>query len=330
MIKKSLLLAVAISIPTIALGQGYAEHEQAAGFIDEMVQEHAFERQQVLDVLAAATRQQAILDAISRPAERVRPWKEYRQIFLTPQRLQRGLEFWQQHVAALARAEQDYGVAPEYIVAIIGVETMYGGNTGRYSVLDALATLGFDYPPRQDFFRRQLREFFLLTREQDVDPASLTGSYAGAMGLAQFMPGSYRAYAVDFNADGKIDIWHDAEDAIGSVANYFVEHGWQPQAEVTVQAWPQHDKALELVSTALAPQHTVTSLQEQGWQLERQVAGDEPATLFALEADDGMQYWLGLPNFETITRYNRSNMYAMAVQQLAQQLRAEYEAQQND
>lgn len=330
MIRKALLLAMAISIPTLAGAQGYAEHEQAAAFIDELVREHDFERQQVVEVLAAAKRQQAILDAISRPAERVRPWKEYRQIFLTPQRLQRGLEFWQQHAAALARAEQEYGVAPEYVVAIIGVETMYGGNTGRYSVLDALATLGFDYPPRQDFFRRQLREFFLLSREQDVDPASLTGSYAGAMGLAQFMPGSYRAYAVDFNGDGKIDIWQDAEDAIGSVANYFVEHGWQPQAEVTVQAWPQHDKALELVSTSLAPQHTVAVLQQQGWQLAEQVADGQPATLFSLEADDGLQYWLGLPNFETITRYNRSNMYAMAVQQLAQQLRAEFEAQQND
>lgn len=329
MLKKA-LLSVALSFPLTALAQGYADHEQAAAFIDELVTENEFERDYVEQVLASATKQQAILDAISRPAERVKPWHEYRQIFLTERRLQQGLEFWRDNQQALERAAQEYGVPAQYLVSIIGVETMYGANTGRYAVLDALTTLGFDYPPRQDFFRRQLKELFLLAREQELDPASLTGSYAGAMGLGQFMPGSYRAYAVDFNADGKIDIWHDTEDAIGSVANYFVEHGWQAGETVTIQMQPPADADLTSISGSLNPVASLQQLLEQGWQpLETasQLDGQQQVTLFALEADDGMQYWVGLPNFQTITRYNRSQMYAMAVHQLAQQLQDSFEVE---
>lgn len=299
--KKTLLLLLLVLVQVTARAQGYAGHEQAAGFIELMVQEHGFEQQQIEQFLADARPRQAILDAISRPAERVRPWHEYRKIFLTEKRLQQGLKFWQQNARALAGAEQQYGVAAEYIVAIIGVETMYGANTGSYRVLDALATLGFDYPPRQDFFRRQLVEFLLLAREQQLEPGSLTGSYAGAMGLPQFMPGSYRAYAVDFNNDGHIDIWQDAEDAIGSVANYFAVHGWRSGEPV------------------------VRQLQDG-----EQAADEEQGISFSLETETGLQHWFGLPNFVTITRYNRSNMYAMAVHQLAQQLKAAHETAENE
>ncbi len=299
--KKTLLLLLLVLVQVTARAQGYAGHEQAAGFIELMVQEHGFEQQQIEQFLADARPRQAILDAISRPAERVRPWHEYRKIFLTEKRLQQGLKFWQQNARALAGAEQQYGVAAEYIVAIIGVETMYGANTGSYRVLDALATLGFDYPPRQDFFRRQLVEFLLLAREHQLEPGSLTGSYAGAMGLPQFMPGSYRAYAVDFNNDGHIDIWQDAEDAIGSVANYFAVHGWRSGEPV------------------------VRQLQDG-----EQAADEEQGISFSLETETGLQHWFGLPNFVTITRYNRSNMYAMAVHQLAQQLKAAHETAENE
>jgi membrane-bound lytic murein transglycosylase B len=188
-------------------------------FIAEMTREHGFADEQLRDLFKQAERKQAILDAISRPAERVKPWKEYRPIFLTDARIAQGRGFLaREHAKRWQRAEREYGVPAEIIVAIIGVETFYGRNTGSWRVIDALSTLGFDYPPRQPFFRQQLKEFLLLTREEQVDPLTLKGSYAGAMGLPQFMPSSFRAYAVDFDADGRIDIWNNPTDAIGSVA----------------------------------------------------------------------------------------------------------------
>ena len=181
-------------------------------------------------------RKQNILDAIARPAEKTKPWSEYRDVFLTDSRISEGVEFWRANAAALARAQQEYAVPPEIVVAIIGVETRYGRNAGTYRVLDALATLAFDYPPRSDFFRGELTEFLLLAREEGVDPRSLTGSYAGAMGYGQFIPSSFRNYAVDFDGDGKRNIWTNPHDAIGSVANYFGEHGWTADGHVVEPA----------------------------------------------------------------------------------------------
>lgn len=205
-------------------------------FIAEMTRDYGFAGEQLRDLFKQAERKQAILDAISRPAERVKPWKEYRPIFLTDSRIAQGVDFWRENEAALTRAETEYGVPAEIIVAIIGVETFYGRNTGSHRVIDALSTLGFDYPPRQPFFRQQLKEFLLLTREEQVDPLTLKGSYAGAMGLPQFMPSSFRAYAVDFDGDGRIDIWNNPTDAIGSAASYFKQHGWTAGGPVVARA----------------------------------------------------------------------------------------------
>lgn len=205
-------------------------------FIAEMTRDYGFASEQLRDLFKQAERKQAILDAISRPAERVKPWKEYRPIFLTDSRVAQGVDFWRENEAALSRAEAEYGVPAEIIVAIIGVETFYGRNTGSHRVIDALSTLGFDYPPRQPFFRQQLKEFLLLTREEQVDPLTLKGSYAGAMGLPQFMPSSFRAYAVDFDGDGHIDIWNNPTDAIGSAASYFKQHGWAAGEPVVARA----------------------------------------------------------------------------------------------
>lgn len=324
MIKKLLLTTLLAGGLPVAMAQNYAGNELVAEFIEEMVQEHGFATEYLQELFASANKQQGILDAISRPAERVRPWKDYHPIFLTEQRRERGLAFWREHAEALERAEQQYGVPAEYIVAIIGVETMYGGNTGRHGVLDALSTLSFDYPPRAPFFRSQLREFLLLVREEQLDATQLTGSYAGAMGLPQFMPGSFRAFAVDFNDDGKIDIWTDATDAIGSVANYFVKHGWQAGEPVAVRAQLESAAAEQGLTGSLTPRNTVAELLEQGWLPEQELDAHAKATAFKLEADDGPEYWLGLQNFQTITRYNRSEMYAMAVTRLAQQLAQEY------
>jgi membrane-bound lytic murein transglycosylase B len=296
--------------------------EKVAEFVREMTEDYGFASEQVVELLAQAERKQAILDAISRPAERVKPWKEYRPIFITDSRIAQGVDFWRENEAALTRAEQEFGVPAEVIVAIIGVETFYGRNTGNYRVIDALSTLGFDYPPRQPFFRQQLKEFLLLAREEQVDPLALTGSYAGAMGLPQFMPSSFRAYAVDFDEDGRIDIWKNPVDAIGSAANYFKQHGWTAGAPVVARAEVKGDQHSEGLTEGLEPSKNAAELRELGWQWKTpsEMASDTAVTAFRLDGADGDEYWVGLPNFYVITRYNRSVMYAMAVHQLADKL----------
>ena len=296
--------------------------EKVEDFVREMTQGYGFASEQVIEVLAQAERKQVILDAISRPAERVKAWKEYRPIFMTDSRVAQGVDFWRENEAALARAEQEFGVPAQVIVAIIGVETFYGRNTGNYRVIDALSTLGFDYPPRQPFFRQQLKEFLLLAREEQVDPLTLTGSYAGAMGLPQFMPSSFRAYAVDFDADGRIDIWKNPVDAIGSAANYFKQHGWTAGAPVVARATVSGERHGEGLTEGLEPVLKAAELRELGWQwpTETEMANDIAVTAFRLDGADGDEYWVGLPNFYVITRYNRSVMYAMAVHQLSEQL----------
>ncbi len=301
----------------------YAQHPLVGPFIEEMNAEYGFVSESLQSLFAQAERKQTILDAISRPAERVKLWKEYRPIFITQARVDNGVEFWAKNQEALQRAEQEYGVPAEFIVAIIGVETIYGGNTGSHRVIDALSTLAFDYPPRAPFFRQQLKEYLLLTREEQVNPLSFKGSYAGAMGLPQFMPGSFRAYAVDFDNDGHIDIWQNPSDAVGSVANYFIQHGWQPGQQVVVRADIKSaataDKGL---SDSLDPKVTVEQLKGIGWTPRTPVAQDAQVTAFRLDAEQGPEYWIGLANFHAITRYNRSVMYAMAVNELAELLAA--------
>jgi len=289
-------------------------------FIAEMTRDYGFASEQLRDLFKQAERKQAILDAISRPAERVKPWKEYRPIFLTDSRVAQGVDFWRENEAALSRAEAEYGVPAEIIVAIIGVETFYGRNTGSHRVIDALSTLGFDYPPRQPFFRQQLKEFLLLTREEQVDPLTLKGSYAGAMGLPQFMPSSFRAYAVDFDGDGHIDIWNNPTDAIGSAASYFKQHGWAAGEPVVAQAKVSGERFEEGLTVGLESQKNAGEMRALGWQFDKSVADQTAVTAFRLEGAEGDEYWLGLPNFYVITRYNRSVMYAMAVHQLSQLL----------
>lgn len=309
----------ALATAPTALAADY-EGDKVAEFVHEMTRDYGFASEQVIELLGQAERKQAILDAISRPAERVKPWKEYRPIFITDSRIAQGVDFWRQNEKALARAEEVYGVPAEIIVAIIGVETFYGRNTGSHRVIDALATLGFDYPPRQPFFRQQLKEFLLLAREEQVDPLVLKGSYAGAMGLPQFMPSSFRAYAVDFDDDGHIDIWSNPTDAIGSAASYFKQHGWVSGAPVVARATVSGERHAEGLTTGLEPVKKLAELRELGWKVETRMPDDTPVTAFRLEGAEGDEYWLGLPNFYVITRYNRSVMYAMAVHQLADKL----------
>ena len=306
-----------LGIAAPALAGDYQNSPAVDQFIAEMVRDQGFAAPQLKALFAQVERKQPILDAISRSAERGRPWKEYRPIALTEARSSRGVEFWKQHAEALARAEREYGVPAQVIVAIIGVETFFGRNTGNWRVIDALATLGFDYPPRADFFRKELREFLLLTREQRVDPLGVTGSYAGAMGMPQFMPSSFRAYAVDFDHDGHIDIWNDPEDAIGSVASYFQRHGWVAGDPVATRARVAGTRFADGLTQGLEPVKSVGDLRQLGWTPLDAVDDRYAVTAFRLEGEQGDEFWMGLPNFYVITRYNRSVMYALAVHQLA-------------
>ena len=313
-------LAGILGTPASSVAGDYEGSPQVAEFVGEMTRDYGFAGEQLMGVFREVERKQAILDAISRPAERVKPWKDYRPIFITDARIARGVDFWRQHEAALARAEQEYGVPAQVIVAIIGVETFFGRNTGNYRVIDALSTLGFDYPPRADFFRKELREFLLLARDEQVDPMTLKGSYAGAMGLPQFMPSSFRAYAVDFDGDGHINIWSDPTDAIGSVASYFSRHGWVAGEPVVSRADVRGARADEGLSPGLEPTKTVGELRGLGWSSHDALRDDLPVVAFKLDGEAGPEYWMGLKDFYVITRYNRSAMYAMAVHQLSQML----------
>nr|WP_252274866.1 lytic murein transglycosylase B [Pseudomonas subflava] len=318
-------VAVVAAFGLVGQAQAVGEYQgspKVAEFVGEMTRDYGFAAEQLTTLFDQVERKQAILDAISRPAEKVKPWKEYRPIFITEARISKGVDFWNKHAEALARAEKEYGVPAEVIVSIIGVETFYGGNTGSWRVLDALSTLCFDYPPRAEFFCQQLREFLILAREQQVDPLTLKGSYAGAMGLPQFMPSSFRAYAVDFDGDGHIDIWTNPVDAIGSVASYFKRHGWTTGEAVVSRAQVKGEQADSGLTQGLDPVKNVGELRALGWVSADVLRDDIPVTAFRFDGAEGQEYWMGLPNFYVITRYNRSAMYAMAVHQLSGELAA--------
>jgi membrane-bound lytic murein transglycosylase B len=299
--------------------ENYAGHEQATQFIDYMVTRHQMSRDDLESLLGNAKRRQSILDAISRPAEG-KPWYEYRPIFLTQSRIEGGIEYWNDNEAVLDKASRHFGVDKRAIVAIIGVETRYGNNTGRYRVLDALATLAFDYPPRSKFFRGELEQFLLLAREEDVDPRDALGSYAGAMGYGQFIPSSYRRYAVDFDKNGKRDLWNSAWDIIGSIANYLHVHGWEPGQPVAVPAEVSGNTYRKLVSKDFKPKLTVAEMRKEGVIPQQPVGNKLRGALIELEGKDGPEYWIVFKNFYVITRYNRSPLYAMAVNQLGEEI----------
>ena len=302
-----------------AVGQAIELTTDVEGFIQEMVTKHGFDRAELTGLLQEARFRQDIIDAITRPAE-AKPWYQYRRIFLTPARAEGGVAFWHDNRHDLRRAQQAYGVPPEIIVAIIGVETRYGKYTGRHRVLDALSTLAFRYPPRSRFFRRELEQFLLMAREEGMIPTQPKGSYAGALGKAQFIPSSFRAYAVDFDGDGKRDLWQSNADAIGSVANYFVRHGWRPGETVTVKARSGGTGHQRFVKAGMKPSLRVKDLKAAGITTDAQLDPAALASLIKLETKDGHEYWLGLHNFYVITRYNHSNLYAMAVYQLSQEI----------
>jgi len=268
-------------------------------------------------LLDGAKKQQGILDAISRPAE-AKPWKDYRPIFLTEQRISDGIAFYREHRALLESIGKQYGVAPEYIVAIVGVETSYGRITGKYKVLDALVTLGLYYPPRATFFRDQLKTLLELPENHLAGPVdTLTGSYAGAQGWGQFMPSSIRDFGVDADGDGRIDLKNSLPDIFASVANYFAKHGWQQGGLVAARAQP--DGAAKPISVKDSkPQWPLEQLEAWGYAPLQGFSPGEPTSLQSLDGENGKEYWFTFQNFYVITTYNRSPLYALAVHQLAQ------------
>jgi membrane-bound lytic murein transglycosylase B len=286
-------------------------------FIAQMADQYDFKKRKLRKLLKAAQSQPAILQAMERPAEKAKPWYEYRALFLNDRRIREGTEFWLAHRQELDRASVRSGVAPEYIAAILGVETYYGRLTGSYRVLDALATLAFDYPPRAKFFRDELEQFLLLTRDFNMDPLTLKGSYAGAMGAPQFMPSNYRRFAVDANSDGRIDLWTNWSDVCASVGNYLREHGWNEGEPVLAEATVDPGKEADLDGRKLALDETVGALKARGVGFDSSMPSDAPAILVAVDEQDGVHWRVGYNNFFVITRYNHSALYAMAVYELA-------------
>jgi len=302
-----------------ATGAQAALDAEQRGFVDDMVRRHGFNRAELTRLLEDAQFQDGIIAAITRPAE-AKPWYEYRAIMLTPERAEQGVEFWRRNADTLRRAEAEYGVPPQIVTAILGVETRYGRNTGRHRVLDALFTLGFGYPKRAPFFRKELEQFLLMAREERLDARTLTGSYAGAMGRPQFMPSSFRTFAVDFDGDGRRDLWNSDADAIGSIANYFVRNGWRRGESVVLPAQGVGTRHQRFLDAGLKPSLSLGELAGAGITVAAGLPGDTPASLFDLDEENGPVYWAGLQNFYAITRYNRSELYAMAVYQLSREI----------
>lgn len=310
------LLWLVTGFKTAALAGDYSDREAAKAVI-LAAQEAGVDPVWAQGLVDEAVRQQSILDAIARPAEKTKAWHEYRNIFLTDRRISEGVSFWSTHAQTLDTVAERTGVPAELIVAIIGVETYYGRITGSYRVVDALATLAFDYPRRSAFFTGELEQFLILAWESGKDPLALKGSYAGAMGYGQFMPSSYRAYARAYEGEGAPDIWDDPADAIASVAHYLNAHGWRSGERVIADGFPD-DPASALFENGLKPTKTVAALALEGLSAVDPLDPSRKATPLRLEEEAGMRYWLGLHNFYVITRYNHSAMYAMAVWDLSQ------------
>lgn len=310
--------------PLVWANSPYVKRPEVQAFIQELVSQHQFDRTVLEGLFAQVRFDQSIVDRMERPYE-AQPWYQYQEIFLTEDRIRKGVAFWQRHAHWLAEAEQRYQVPAAIIVAILGVETNYGYFQGQHSVLQSLATLAFDYPKRAAFFRRELTEFLLLTRSYDIDPLVIKGSYAGAMGMPQFIPSSYRRYAVNSSANRYSDLFHNAADAITSVANYLHQHGWQVDQPVVIRAQVTGDKYQQL-PLKNKPSLTVAQLAAHGVSpLDQSLSPEQLVRLVIVEGKKEKEFWLGFNNFYVITRYNTSSQYALAVYLLSEAIKQQYE-----
>ena len=293
--------------------------EDVQQFIGQMVERHGFAAQDLGQLFARVESRPSIVEAMSRPAEKTKAWHEYRALFLTDRRIARGVETARAQAGPLREAAAS-GVPAQVILAITGVETFYGEITGKHRVVDALATLAFDYPPRSTFFRGELEQFLLMAREESLDPLAPSGSYAGAMGIPQFMPTSFRTWAVDGDGDGHRDLWRSWGDVFASVANYLKAHGWRTGEPVMVPADVTGADLAGVELGKLALGETAGSLRRRGVRFEAALPDDAPAVLIQLAGSAGPEFRVGFTNFHAITRYNRSQLYASAVNDLAEAL----------
>ena len=318
---KSLIIILSL-IPTVSLADIPIDLKQdnVIRFINEMVKDHKFDRKYLKEIIGKAKRKESIIKLISAPAERTLNWSDYRKIFITDERIKIGVNFCKDNKEMLERIERETGVPIEILVGIIGVETYFGRITGNDRVIDALTTLAFEYPPRSIFFKKELKHFLILTREEGLDPLVPMGSYAGAMGRPQFMPSSFRAYAVDSSGNGKRDIWGDWADVSGSIANYFLAHKWRTDEEVAVRAnlGKKWKGKVPKPSNILKISNTLESLRGKGVQFKTSLTDKNKGELLTFKGDNGVEHWIGFHNFFVITKYNHSVMYALAVHQLGQ------------
>jgi membrane-bound lytic murein transglycosylase B len=288
-------------------------------FIDRMVASHHYNKTELDALFQSVEIKDGIIKKISSPAEGM-PWYKYRKIFMTDTRINDGVKFWQKNASALTKAEQQYGVPAQIIVAILGVETLYGQKTGNYRVIDALSTLSFAYPPRSKFFMGELEKFLELCKKEQINPLAPTGSYAGAMGMPQFMPSSFLSYAIDFNHDDHADIWHAPDDAIASIANYLAQHHWQKNQAIAVPVIAKNDDYKAILNKDLKPDLRLAELESLNLTTLKALPLDHKVKLLSFEQQHGEELWAGLDNFYVITRYNHSPLYAMAVFQLSESI----------
>ena len=293
--KNLMLIAILFNASIFA---DYSNHKDSKEVIDELVNEHGFEESYVINVLKQAKKRKTALNSVARPAEKTKTWDDYRAIFLKKKRISDGKKFIQNNITVLDRAEKEFGVPKEVITAILGVETDYGNIMGSYRVIDSLTTLGFDDPRRSKFFKSELIQFFILTRENNLDILKVKGSYAGAMGYGQFISSSYRAYAIDFDGDGYVDLFNSLEDAIGSTANYLKRHGWKKEGSIVTRVYPNNVRKFYKPHESLT-QFIPLTLTETGEEL----------------------HFVGDDNFRAIARYNISDVYAMAVYYLSEEFK---------
>lgn len=323
LINRSICLAAILILALLSANPVWAVSDvelQIENFIEDMVDQHAFDRRELEAAFGQVKILPDALKLISAPSSSI-AWHKYRDRFVNRQRISGGVSFWRRHAPALVKASQVYGVPEEIIVAIIGIETNYGTSTGGYRVIDALTTLAFQFPRRADYFREELAQYFLLSREQNFDVLSIKGSYAGAIGIPQFMPGSYRRYAVDFDGDGKINLSGNVNDAIGSVGNYLKMFGWQEKRPIALRAQKTNEDFLKSIEPGIEPLHSINKLRQAGIVSVDPVEGESLAALIMLDDEGREELWLGLNNFYVITRYNRSTFYAMSVYALAEAIR---------
>jgi peptidoglycan lytic transglycosylase B len=322
--KRLLFAALLACHPVLASAQqaGYAQRKEVKEFISEMVKKHKFTRHQLNRVFSQAQYQPAIVKAMDQPPESaLASWQAYRAIFIKPERIEAGAQFWNRNAEALKRAEAEFGVPEDIIVGIIGVETTFGRNIGTYRVIDALTTLAFDYPKRGAYFRGELEHYLVFSRDQKIDPLRVKGSYAGAIGIPQFMPGSYRRFAVDYDGDGQINLATSPADAIGSIGNFLKSHGWVRGEPVAYGAEVSGDAWRKLAETGVTPAHRYSDLWRYGVKPAKTMPDDTLCAVMELETPgQPPDVRVTLQNFFVLTRYNRSNLYAAAVVDLAAEI----------